>query len=169
MRNVGERCKISGFLADLVGFYNRMKSYQTFFRDFILWSFFISLSGPTEIILKLKVWQLGRKGLVAPVLQGQRLPLFRFPWKKCLLHGFNLTSRPISRKKHYEPLSLKCNYSEQKSRMSLPSKNQGKIIINCISLLCQSRQSHGVVGGCQSLTHPQIQQIEKRGNKWIKT
>ncbi len=33
----------------------------------------------------------------------------------------------------------------------------------------QSRQSHGEVGGCQSLTHPQIQQIEKRGNKWIKT
>ncbi len=33
----------------------------------------------------------------------------------------------------------------------------------------QSRQSYGVVGGCQSLTHPQIQQIEKQGNKWIKT
>ena len=33
----------------------------------------------------------------------------------------------------------------------------------------QSRQSHGVVGGCQSLTHPQLQQIQKWGNKWIKT
>ena len=25
----------------------------------------------------------------------------------------------------------------------------------------QSRQSHGVVGGCQSLTHTQLQRIEK--------
>ncbi len=33
----------------------------------------------------------------------------------------------------------------------------------------QSRQSHGVVGGCQSQTHPQIQQIEKWGDIWIKT